>query len=620
MIKLKNLSKSFALLLCGALLALPFFARSANAQNQTEDFRRQAPAALPARPLNLPTTYETTLPNGLRVVIVEQPRLPLVSYRLAFRNGDSRDPRDLPGLTDFALSMLTEGTATRTSKQIADEVGRYGATLSAGSNEDYSVVSASSLTTFNDKILDLMADVVLHPSFPQKDFDQLKQNTKQTLTLQRTQSTFLANERLARVIFGEQHPYSMTSATQQSVEAMTREGVMNFYRSAFVPNNAVLFVVGDVKRDRVLKRINELFGGWAKGEVADVRFPPAPVRNARAIYLVDRPRSTQSNIILANTGVTRTSPDYYSVLLMNRILGGGGSARLYQNLRENKGYTYGAYSSLDTRREAGVFRASAEVRSDVTGPALKEFLFEMNRIRTEGITDQELADAKSFLVGIFPLRFETQEGLIDQLVQIKMYNLPEDYLQSYRDRVMRVTKEDVQRAAQKYVAPDKTAIIIVGDASVIADQIKPYAETIEVYDAQGNRKGTNPMTTAGATVNSGSGGGTAMVSTGNTANVIGSWTLEVSLPNGQTLPATLIIKQDNGKTTGEIQAQMANFSVNNFTLNGNAFDGAFATQIQGQSMEGKMTGRVQGDKMDGTITVNTPGFPPLSFTGSRAKQ
>ncbi|MEJ7576065.1 MAG: pitrilysin family protein [Pyrinomonadaceae bacterium] len=627
MITRKNLLMCVALLLTAAMMSgtLPAFAQTAavpqQQQGATEEFRRQAPTPLPARPLNLPAPYETTLPNGLRVVIVEDKRTPLVSYRLAFRTGDARDPKELPGLSDMMTGLLTEGTTTRTSRQIADEVARLGATLSAGSNADYTTVAASALSTYGDQILDLMADVALRPSFPQNEVDLTKQNTKQSLVLQRGQASFLASERISRVIFGE-HPYAVISTNAGAVDKISREQLTNFHRQTFAPNNAVLVVVGDVQRAALMNRINTLFGSWAKSQTTTASFPALPVRTARAIYVVDRPGSAQSNIVIANAAITRTSPDYFPALLMHTILGASGSARLFMNLRESKGYTYGAYSNLDARREAGSFRSTAEVRTPVTGDSLKEFFYELNRIRNEAVTDKELADAKSYLTGVFPIRLETQEGLVDQLVQIKMFGLQDDYLQTYRDRVTRVTKEDVQRAAQRYVTPDKVAIVIVGDAAAISNQIKPYADTIELYDTQGNRKEMTAPATTNATMNTTNGGSMTIESptTGVAANIVGSWTLEVSLPNGQTLPATLVVKQDAGKTTGELQSQMANFTFSSINLNGNTFDGAFSMQMQGQTMEGKMTGRVQADKMDGTITVNTPGLPPLSFTGTRAKQ
>jgi len=203
---------------------------------------------------------------------------------------------------------------------------------------------------------------------------------------------------------------------------------------------------------------------------------------------VDRPGSAQSNIVIANEGMTRQSPDYFPVLLMHTVLGANASSRLFMNLREEKGYTYGAYSSLDARRLAGTFRVSAEVRTPVTEASLREFFFELERIRNERVSDEELTNAKAYLSGVFPIRIETQDGLIDQLVSIKMLDLPRDYLHTYRDRINAVTAEQIQRVAQKYVTPDLAAIVIVGDAAEVRKQVKPFSEMIEVYDTEGNRK------------------------------------------------------------------------------------------------------------------------------------
>ena len=448
----------------------------------TEDFRRRPPAPLPERALNLPLPEESVLPNGLRVVFVEQARLPLVSFRLAFRSGDASDPPDLPGLTDVMTDMLVEGTESRTSRQIAEEVARYGATLTAGATSDYLTVAASSLSSYADKVLELLADVTLRPTFPEGELALAKSNAQQNLIAQRAQPSFLASEAVARVLFG-QHPYAVVASTPESIEALTRDALLRHHRSLLVPNNAVLFVVGEVGREAVLARVGELFGGWRPGEVREPEFPGPPARTERTAYVVDRPGSAQTNILVANTSVTRTDPDYFSVLVMHTILGGNASARLFMNLREEKGYTYGAYTQFDARRHAGSFRATTEVRGEVTGVSLKEIFYELARIRDEDVSDKELTDAKAYLTGIFPIRLETQEGLIDQLVQIRMHGLPDDYLRTYREHVQRVTKEDVRRAAVRYVTPDRAAVVVVGDKAQIREQVAPFAARVEDFDA-----------------------------------------------------------------------------------------------------------------------------------------
>lgn len=603
-------SKTKALLLSVALVlisawTLPAFAQTATAKGQkmsttqTEDFRRQAPAPLASKPLSIPKPFETVLPNGLRVIILEEKRLPLVSYRLAFRTGSAHNPPDMPGFMNSMAGLLSEGTETRTSKQIADETARMGATLSAGSNSDYTTVAASSLAIYNNQTLDLLADIALHPSFPQNEIDITKQNSKQGLIQQRAQPSFLAGERLARVLFGT-HPYSVVSATPESIDAITREKLQSFHRQMFIPNNAVLFVVGDVQRDAMLKRINELFGKWEKGQPAAENFPAPPARTERAMYLVDRPGSAQSTIVIANLSINRSSPDYFPMLLLNTMLGGSFSPRLDQNLRENKGYTYGASSTLDARRAGGTFRATAEVRTAVTGASLKEFFFELDRIRTEPIPEQELKDNKAFLSGLLPIRLETQEGLTDQLVQIKMFDLSDDYLRNYRDKVNAVTAADVQRVAQKYVTTDKVAIVIVGDAAAIMEQVKPYAQKVEIYDAMGKPKELTITT---------------ITTTGAAINAAGTWGLEITGPSGNTVPATLNIKQDGNKISGTVESQLGQSELKPTTINGNSFDATLTLNMSGQMIDAQVSGTVEGDNIKGTITL--PNFPPLPFTGKR---
>lgn len=605
---------SVALLFGGASMLAAFAEEAAPRKdmNQTENFRRQAPAPLPSKALNIPTPFETTLANGLQLVIVESKRLPLVSYRLAFRTGSASDPQELPGLMRMMTGMLTEGTETRTSRQIADEVARLGATLTAGSNADYTVVAASALSVYSDQILDLMADVALRPSFPDDELQLEKQNSIQRLVRQRAQPDFLANERLSRILFG-QHPYATISATPESINATSREHLQSFHRSMFIPNNAVLIVTGDIERDAVSRRAGELFGKWNEGQETEQMFPAPPARTARAIYVVDRPGSAQSNIVIANTAITRTSADYFPMLVMHTIVGAIPSSRLFMNLRESKGYTYSPSSDLDTRRTAGSFRATAEVRGPVTGDSLKEFFYELERIRNETVAEKELKDAKAFLTGVFPVRLETQEGLIDQLVQIKMFGLPADYLQTYREHVNAVTAADAQRVARQYVMPDKTAVVIVGDAAAIMDQIKPYSQTIEIYDTTGQRKDS------GASVINSSGQQETPKKVEGAPNVVGEWELLIETPSNP-LPATLTMKQDGDKLTGTVQTQIGDGDLSNVTLNGNNFEAVLKFNNFGRVIDGTVAGSTEGDNMKGTITLKVEGLSPLPFTGTRKKK
>lgn len=561
---------------------------------QLEPFRNHPPAPLAPRPIVIPNARETVLPNGLTVLVIEDDRLPIVSYRFALRVGGAYDPPNLPGLTDLLAGLLPEGTESKSSKEIAERVARMGASLNAGANSDYTIVAGSALAPFQNEILELIAEVVLEPSFPEKEVELAKENTKESLRQQRAQPSFLATEMVSRVMFGD-HPYSLVAPTPESIDLSTRQHFVEFHKSKFIPNNTVLIIVGNVKYDDVLSRVGALFSGWQRGDPLSSDFPKPPARKTRSAYLIDRAGSAQSNIVIANTGITRTSPDYFPMLIMHTVLGATASSRLFMNLREEKGYTYGAYSNLDARRTAGTFRATAEVRTPVTGDSLKEFFFELERIRNDRVSEKEIGDARSYLTGVFPIRLETQEGMIDQLVQIKMLGLPDDYLQNYRERVQAVTIDDVQRVAAKYVRLDEAAIVVVGDGAKVLDQISPYCPDIEVYNTSGKRK-EKPV--AGVIV-----------------DVDGSWSINIETPLGQSIPATLTIGRANGGTTASISSEMGSADFGSVELEGNSFNATASLNMDGHSVEVGIAARFEGNHTEGTLTLQNA--PPLTFEGSR---
>jgi zinc protease len=567
--------------------------------NPQPDLLKQPPPPLPVRAIKLPTAHETILTNGLTVIVVEDARLPLVSYRLALRTGDAHDPADLPGLMDMLTGLLTEGTESRTSREIADEVARFGATLQAGANSDYATVAASSLAVYCDQILELLADVALRPVFPPNEVELAKQNTKESLKQQRAQPSFLASEMVARVMFGL-HPYHVTAPTPESIDATTRDRLVGFHRSTFIANNAVLFVAGDVQQDSVLQQVENLFGGWQPGTVIGDDFPPVPERTSRAAYIIDRPGSAQANIVISNSGITRTSPDYFPMLLMHTVLGANASSRLFMNLREDKGYTYGAYSSLDARRTAGTFRTTAEVRTPVTGDSLKEFFYELERIRNEPVSEKEIADAKSYLTGVFPIRLETQEGLVDQLVQIKMFGLPEHYLEIYRSQIQAVTISQVQEVARKYARPHEAAIVIVGDGAQLVDQVEPYASEMEFYNTAGKKKNRPAV---------------AEYSPEAAAALAGNWSLLIESPLGQSIPATLILANIGKGFSGKVTSEMGNGELLSVTFDGESFAGTISFDVAGETMQAQIEGGVANEQMEGSISLENA--PALPFTGSK---
>jgi hypothetical protein len=289
------------------------------------------------------------------------------------------------------------------------------------------------------------------------------------------------------------------------------------------------------------------------------------------------------------------------MLLMHTVLGANASSRLFMNLREEKGYTYGAYSNLDARRSAGTFRVSAEVRTPVTGDSLKEFFNELARIRSQPVSQKEINDAKSFLTGVFPIRLETQEGLIDQLVQIRMFGLPENYLETYRDRVQAVTLEQIQRVAQKYVQPDQTLIVIVGDGAKIEEQVEPYTNDVAFFNTAGKPKGRPSLSPRNIDA---------------AHDIVGNWQLEIQTPLGQSIPATLILEEADSGLTGRVESEMGDANLLTVDLNGRSLAATLAFDMGGgQTVEAQISGELSKEQIDGSISLQNS--PPLTFTGSK---
>ena len=567
----------------------------------TEDFRKSAPEPLAPAAFNVPGSFKTALENGLKVVVFEDQRLPLVSFRLAFFSGDAHESKDQVGLTSALAAMLSEGTEDYSSRELAEKIERLGASISASSSDDFTVLAASALSIYETDILDLIQEMVLRPTFPEEELDLYRRNTVENLKFQRSQPGFLANEQTARLLYGS-HPYSIVSPTASDIEKLSRDVLVAFHRRLFIPNNAVLIAVGDVERAQLLKDIEDRFGEWRQGVVAKQSFPKLPSRKERTLTIVDRPGSAQSNIVLSNIAIDRHSPDYFPFLVMNQVLGAGASSRVFMNLREEKGYTYGAYTRFEAKALAGDFEATAEVRTAVTGDSLKEFFYELNRIRDEKVSEEELTDAQNFLAGVFPIRAETQEGLTGMIVSQHLYGLPDDYLQTYREKVNAVTLDDVARVAKKYVSPGKMAIVIVGDAEEMLPQVREYSSKIEIFDTDGNAKDL---------------GAYGKTESSENVDAAGVWDLNVDF-QGQSVPVSLKIMQDGATVTGSLETMLGVGEIDAGTIKGNKITASARTEIQGEAVEFSISGKVDGDSISGTLSA--PIVPePLAFTGVRGR-
>ncbi|HSE98611.1 MAG TPA: pitrilysin family protein [Blastocatellia bacterium] len=436
--------------------------------------------------VRLPKAQETTLKNGLQVIVLEGfNKVPTFSMQMVILSGGMADPKDHHGLASFTASLLREGAGKRTSRDIAEQIDSLGASLSAaaGVSSLTSVVNASGLVENFDTVLDIFADVVRNPTFAKDEVEKFKSRLLSQLQYQRSIPQFLAAERFSRVIYGD-HPAGLVSAPPESVKKTTPEDLARFHSTHYVPNNAMVAVVGDVTMKEILPKIERAFGDWKRSEVPKVEMPAIPAQAEARIHLIDRPGSVQTILQLGTLGIERTSPDYFPVLVMDKIVGGGPAARLFMNLREDKGYTYGAYSGFGSSKYRGTWQASAEVRSEVTDEAMKEFMYELKRIRDEKAAEFELENAKRALIGSFALSLEQPQSLLQNIITQKIYNLPADYWDTYPQKVQAITLDDVQRVARKYIDPAHLQIIAVGDASKIRTAMAKYGK-VEVYDAEG---------------------------------------------------------------------------------------------------------------------------------------
>jgi zinc protease len=490
--------KLSAALITLALMSTSAVAQRAGAPPQTgpggqsvvgAEIKGRAPVNKEILKVNLPKAQEATLSNGLRVVLLENHRVPTFTMQMVVLSGGLSDPANYHGLAQFTAALLREGTATRKSKDIAEQMDTLGATLNAGAgiSSFTSTVTTAGLVENFDQTLDIFTDVIRNPKFPQEEVDKYKQRQIAQLQFQRSIPQFLAAERFQRAIYGD-HPAGLIVPPTESLKRITSADLAGFHSTYYRPNNAMLTIVGDVTMKEIMPKLEKAFGDWQKGEVPQTKIPAAPDQGAMKIQLIDRPGSVQTVLQLGNLGIERTNEDYFAVLVMNQILGGGPAARLFLNLREKNGYTYGAYSNFGGSKFRGTVVSSSEVRTDVTEGAMREFMYELKRIREEKVTPTELENAKRAIVGSFALSLEQPNALLQNIVTQKLYDLPANYWDTYPQIVANITAEDVQRAAQRYVSLANLQIVAVGDASKAREVLAKYG-AVEVYDAEGQ-----PMT------------------------------------------------------------------------------------------------------------------------------
>lgn len=444
-----------------------------------------APQPKESKKISFPSYITRDLPNGLRILIIEHHEQPIVSLRFLAKSGSAEDG-NLPGLANLTGELLTKGTKTRSATQIAEEIDYVGGQLVSGSDWDATYASATVLKKHLDVGLSLLADVTLNPVFAEEEVERAREQRLTALLQRKDDAGYLAETKLNAAIF-DQHPYAKPQiGTEQSVKALKRADFVGFHKKHFVPNNAILAVVGDISTDEALPKIENLFGSWQRRELPGDSTQSPNDLSRTAVYVIDKAGAVQSAIRVGHVGIARKSGDFVPVVVLNTLLGGYFNSRINLNLREGKGYTYGAQTSFDVRKYRGPFVASADVRNAVTDSAITEILQELERIRKDPVTPEELDMVKKFIVGSFPLQIETPNQIASKVIDLELYDLPRNFYDTFNNRVEEVTAQVLLRAAKLYLHPDRIAIAVAGNSKEIAPRLQKFGP-VEILNADGKK-------------------------------------------------------------------------------------------------------------------------------------
>jgi zinc protease len=452
---------------------------------RTVEVATGAPALSAERAVTWPKQTKARLSNGLEVILAEAHSIPRFHGELFFRSGNAAVADRAPALAEMAATVVRTGTTKRTSRQIEEDLLRIGADLSSGAGADTSAISFAGLSEFAEPLLGLVNELAREASFPEGEFERERRQKLEEVKLERTQPGFLASERLRKVLFGA-HPYAQVSPSEAQVAAYKREDLQSVYREFYTPENGILLLVGDFEAQEMLKTAEKVFGAWT-GKKPDSKPAPAPANpRGRRVYLVHVPGAVQTQIVAGCHAITRKHPDWVKLGLTNSLYGGAFNSRLVMNIREDKGYTYSPRSGVSALRQHGYFSVSAAVRNDVVAASLTEIFYEMDKLRSVLVPESELADAQNYLSGVFSMGLATQDGLLSQLSTVALNELPNDYLETYRQKVRALTPQDLLDTARKYLDSANMQIVVVGDRAQIESQAALFGD-VEVFDAQGAR-------------------------------------------------------------------------------------------------------------------------------------
>lgn len=443
--------------------------------------RSRPPAPGPLRPFHFPDVRRRTLDNGLEVIVAENHAFPVASLDVVLPSGALSETEERGGVAALTAGLLESGAGGRDAGVLAEEVDRLGLALEMGVSWDTTLAGFTALTSRLEAGLGILADMVVRPSLPEHEVERIRDERLAALAQRRADPASLADELVALYTVPDGHPFGRRmGGLGATLSTLTRADVAEFHASHYLPGGAWLCAAGDVTLDGVCTLAERLFAGWS-GTPPAPRSPETPARFGQTtIILADRPGSVQSEVRVGHVGMERTAEDYFAATVMNAILGGVFSSRINLNLRERLGYTYGASSSMLMRRLPGAFTISAAIQSDGTAHSVSEMLRDMRRLQEELVPEAELADARSYMAGTFPLALQTTDGLAGKLSTLAVYGFADDYFDSYPQRLMAVTAEEVRAAARRRLMPDRAAVVVVGDAR----QLRAPLEELEIGPVQ----------------------------------------------------------------------------------------------------------------------------------------
>jgi zinc protease len=472
----------------GALAVLLLISATPSAQQGLDRKKIPTPGKTPE--LRVPAWTKSTLANGAELLVSEKHDLPLISFSLTFLGGaDQFEPAGKQSVASLTAALLSEGTKTRDAEALSNALQLLGTSVNASVSGESGSISFRSTTAKFPATLDILADILVNPTFPENGLERLRGQRLVQLTQARAQPGAIANRVFPRIVYGSDHPYGRV-VTEESLKAVTRADLVAFHKAYYQPGRALITVVGDTTAATVKPVIEKSLAAWTKGgERPSFTFPPVSAPKATTIFLVDKPGAAQSTFAIGRPGPPRNTPDFYALQVMNTMLGGMFQSRLNANIREEKGYSYGVTSSFGYGKGPGPFRTGGDIVTEKSDAALVEFMKELKGIiGGRPITDEELTTAKDALIQRLPATFASVSSINSALTTLWVQNLPDDYYQQYAKRVAAITRDDVLRAAKQYVTVDNLAIVIVGDRKVIEGPLKATnIAPIVYYDIEGNR-------------------------------------------------------------------------------------------------------------------------------------